>query len=147
VIPFFAGDVGGGLDIHVSPVFSVRAMQADYVYDNFRSGQGHAQLSTGIVLNYGGFFGARAGSKAQASQSKVMNVESDGPPITASAQGFATRRRSPHQPPVHGLHANQGVGAGTTRLPRVTTGNFCRTALQIPTCAIFPASCKNASPA
>jgi len=48
---FFAGDVGGGLDIHVSPVFSVRAMQADYVYDNFRSGQGHAQLSTGIVFN------------------------------------------------------------------------------------------------
>ena len=48
---FFAGDVGGGLDVHVSPMISVRAMQADYVYDNFRAGQGHAQLSTGIVFN------------------------------------------------------------------------------------------------
>ena len=48
---FFAGDVGGGLDIRVGPRVLVRAMQADYLYDNFRSGQGHAQLSTGIVFN------------------------------------------------------------------------------------------------
>jgi hypothetical protein len=48
---FFAGDVGGGLDINASPGVLVRALQADYVYDNFRVGQGHAKLSTGIVFN------------------------------------------------------------------------------------------------
>jgi hypothetical protein len=48
---FFAGDVGGGLDIAASPGVLVRALQADYVYDNFRAGQGHAKLSTGIVFN------------------------------------------------------------------------------------------------
>jgi hypothetical protein len=48
---FFAGDVGGGLDINASPRVLVRALQADYVYDNFRAGQGHAKLSTGIVFN------------------------------------------------------------------------------------------------
>ena len=48
---FFAGDVGGGVDIKVGPRFSVRAMEADYLYDNFRAGQGHALLSTGVVFN------------------------------------------------------------------------------------------------
>jgi hypothetical protein len=48
---FFAGDVGGGLDIAASPRVLVRALEADYVYDNFRAGQGHAKLSTGIVFN------------------------------------------------------------------------------------------------
>jgi hypothetical protein len=48
---FFAGDVGGGLDIAASPRILVRALEADYVYDNFRAGQGHTKLSTGIVFN------------------------------------------------------------------------------------------------
>lgn len=48
---FFAGEVGGGLDIRVSPRLSVRAMEADYLYDNFQAGQGHAKLSTGIVFS------------------------------------------------------------------------------------------------
>jgi len=48
---FLAGDVGGGVDIKVGPRFSVRAMEADYLYDNFRPGQGHAQISTGMVFN------------------------------------------------------------------------------------------------
>jgi len=49
---FFAGDLGGGVDVRVSPRFSVRAIEADYLYDNFRAGQAHAQISTGITFNW-----------------------------------------------------------------------------------------------
>ena len=48
---FFAGDFGGGFDVRVGPRFSVRAIEADYLYDNFHSGQAHAQISTGITFN------------------------------------------------------------------------------------------------
>jgi hypothetical protein len=49
---FFAGNVGGGLDMRVTPRLSVRALEADYFYDNFRAGQAHAQISTGITFNW-----------------------------------------------------------------------------------------------
>jgi len=49
---FFAGDFGGGFDMKISPRLSVRAIEADYLYDNFRAGQAHAQISTGITFNW-----------------------------------------------------------------------------------------------
>ena len=36
----------------ISPRLSVRAIEADYLYDNFRAGQAHAQISTGITFNW-----------------------------------------------------------------------------------------------
>ena len=51
----FSHAAGGGLDIRVSRVLSIRAIQADYIHTSFfDEGQINGRLSFGIVLRFGG---------------------------------------------------------------------------------------------
>jgi len=49
----FATAVGGGIDLHIAPFLSFRAIQMDYLVTRFRSGtQNQPRASTGIVLRF-----------------------------------------------------------------------------------------------
>jgi hypothetical protein len=49
----FASVLGGGIDLHVAPFLSFRAIQLDYLITRFRSGtQNQPRASTGIVLRF-----------------------------------------------------------------------------------------------
>ena len=51
----FSHSAGGGLDIRISRVLSIRAIQADYIHTSFfDEGQLNGRLSFGIVLRFGG---------------------------------------------------------------------------------------------
>jgi opacity protein-like surface antigen len=51
----FSHAAGGGLDIRINKVLSIRAIQADYVHTSFfEEGQSNGRLSFGIVLRFGG---------------------------------------------------------------------------------------------
>jgi len=50
----FAAAVGGGLDIPLSKMIAIRAIQADYLMTRFdQAGQNNARLSAGIVFRFG----------------------------------------------------------------------------------------------
>jgi hypothetical protein len=49
----FAGAIGGGVDLHVAPLFSWRVIQADDVATRFFGGTQHSlRLSTGLVIRF-----------------------------------------------------------------------------------------------
>ena len=49
----FATALGGGIDLHIAPFLSFRAIQMDYLVTRFRSGtQNQPRASTGIVLRF-----------------------------------------------------------------------------------------------
>jgi peptidoglycan-associated lipoprotein len=52
----FAGNFGGGLDLHVSPRFSVRLVEADYLLTTFDNGsnnhQNNLRISAGVVIHF-----------------------------------------------------------------------------------------------
>jgi len=51
----FSHGAGGGLDIRINKVLSIRAIQADYIHTSFfDEGQVNGRLSFGIVLRFGG---------------------------------------------------------------------------------------------
>jgi hypothetical protein len=49
--------LGGGLDIRLTDLVSIRAVKADYLYANFseppETGPHHARVSAGLVLTFG----------------------------------------------------------------------------------------------
>ena len=52
----FAGNFGGGLDLHATPRISIRLVEADYLLTTFDNGsnnhQNNLRISTGIVLHF-----------------------------------------------------------------------------------------------
>jgi peptidoglycan-associated lipoprotein len=52
----FAADIGGGADLRISPVLSIRLAEADYLVTTFNNGvnshQNNTRLSSGIVFHF-----------------------------------------------------------------------------------------------
>ena len=52
----FAANVGGGLDLHVSPRFSIRLIDADYLVTTFDNGvnnhQNNTRIGAGVVIHF-----------------------------------------------------------------------------------------------
>ncbi len=52
----FAGNLGGGLDLHVSRRFSIRLVEADYLLTTFDNGsnnhQNNLRISAGVVIHF-----------------------------------------------------------------------------------------------
>jgi hypothetical protein len=52
----FAGNFGGGLDLHASRRFSIRLVEADYLLTTFDNGsnnhQNNLRISAGMVLHF-----------------------------------------------------------------------------------------------
>jgi hypothetical protein len=45
--------LGGGIDLHIAPFLSFRAIQLDYLFTRFHSDSQHqARVSTGVVLRF-----------------------------------------------------------------------------------------------
>lgn len=53
----FAGDIGGGVDLHASRRFSIRLVEADYLATAFDNGgndhQNNLRISAGVVIQFG----------------------------------------------------------------------------------------------
>ncbi|MGA7381651.1 MAG: outer membrane beta-barrel protein [Terriglobales bacterium] len=90
----FAFTAGGGFDIRLSKKFSLRAVQADYLYTRFSSEcpvatcnnndyQNNLRLESGIVIAWGGSEPVTPTANCSVQPSEVMVGE----PITATASG------------------------------------------------------------
>ena len=83
----FAADVGAGLDIAVSPRFSIRPIEISYLYTDFSNKLSNNQNSWrylgGVVLNFGGKPPVPPTAACSASPASVMAGE----PVTVTATG------------------------------------------------------------
>jgi outer membrane protein with beta-barrel domain len=91
----FALTVGGGFDIRLTKRFSVRAIQADYLYTRFNADcpvatcttnnnyQNNFRLESGIVIGWGGAAPVAPTANCSVQPSQVMVGE----PVTATATG------------------------------------------------------------
>jgi OmpA family len=86
-----AGGGGGGLDLKIKDNISIRLIQADYIYTNYRSlfPNGHStqwnsvRLSAGLVIGLGNYYAPPLSAACVAQPAEVM----EGEPVKVTATG------------------------------------------------------------
>ncbi|HZL67112.1 MAG TPA: hypothetical protein VFC29_07250, partial [Candidatus Limnocylindrales bacterium] len=87
----FAAGGGGGLDLRVKPRFSIRLVQADYIYSNYShifpsthpTQWNSVRLAAGVVINFGNYYAPALAATCSAQPTEVI----EGEPITVTATG------------------------------------------------------------
>jgi len=87
----FAAGGGGGLDLRVKPRFSIRLVQADYIYSNYShifpsthpTRWNSVRLAAGVVINFGNYYAPALAATCSAQPTEVI----EGEPITVTATG------------------------------------------------------------
>ena len=120
----FAGGGGGGLDLSVKPRFSIRLVQADYIYSHYNhifpsthpTGWNSVRLAAGVVFNLGSYC-AQVPPSCTASASPTEVSAGEPVKLTASGVNF-----DPKHPLTYGWTTNGGkISSTTTQAAEIDT--------------------------